>query len=166
MTNYNYIVILIASVFFSFTSISQCPPPGSVMKADIKAGWGPNSQSKSGPLQAGETYEYTFIAQKGLEYRLTALGGLNNIRVDNVEFELYDTEVQKVVQDGKPVYKRMKKMIFDSKSEESGSQVVFSSPKTRKLTLEVSVVNNEAPNAVQCVVVFVETRKATQLGLK
>jgi len=135
------------------------------MQAEFKEGWGPNSQSKSGPLQAGEVYEYTFIAQRGLEYRLTALGGLNNIKVDNVEFELFDTEVKKVVQDGKPVYKRLKKVIYDSKSDESGSQVVFSTPKTRKLTIEVTVVNTEDPTAVQCVVVFVETRRIAKLGL-
>lgn len=150
----------------SMVSFSQCPSPSELIKPDKKSGWNENSQSKSGALQAGEAYEYTFIAQRGVEYRITALGGVDEIIMDNVEFKLYSSEVDKVEIDGKPVYKRFEKVVYNSESSDTGSQLIFSTPKTRKLTMKVNIVNTDKPDAIQCVAVYVETRRATPIGLK
>jgi hypothetical protein len=159
-----FIIPLFASV--SMVSYSQCPSPSEVMKADKKEGWSESSQSKSGALQAGEVYEYTFIAQRGVEYRVSALGGVDELSKDNVAYQLFDSEVQKVEVDGKPVYKRLEKVVYDSKKKESGDQLVFSTPKTRKLTMKVTITNTDKPDAIQCVAVFVESRRLAELGLK
>jgi hypothetical protein len=166
MTNLKYIFSFALFIGSSALLSAQCPSPSELVKPDKKSGWNENSQSKSGALLAGEVYEYTFIAQRGVEYRITALGGVNEVIMDNVEFKLYDSEVQKVEIDGQPVYKRVQKVVYNSESGETGSQLVFTTPKTKKLTMKVNIVNSDKPDAVQCVAVYVETRRATQIGLK
>lgn len=166
MIKLKHIFILPLIAGFSMVSFSQCPTPSELMKPDKKTGWNENSQSKSGALQAGETYDYTFIAQRGVEYRITALGGVDDVIIENVAFQLFDSEVQKVEVDGKPVYKRLQKLVYDSQKEDSGAQLIFSTPKTRKLTMKVQILNTDKADAVQCVAVYVETRRAAAIGLK
>lgn len=166
MKKLNNILIFPLFACLSMVSFGQCPSPSELIKPDKKSGWSENSQSKSGALMAGEVYEYTFIAQRGVEYRITALGGVDEVIMDNVEFKLFDSEVEKVEVDGELVYKRLQKLVYDSKSSEIGNQLIFSTPKTRKLTMKVNFVSAEDPEAIQCVAVYVETRRATPLGLK
>lgn len=162
-----YIIAITLFAGVSMLSVSQCPPPSQLIKLDKKAGWNESSQSKSGALQAGESYEYSFIAQRGLEYRITALGGgTDQINMNNVEFRLYSNEVERIQVEGKTVYKRLEKEIFNSESSDQGSQWIFSTSQTRKLTMKVNIVNTAKPDAIQCVAVCVETRRSTALGFR
>lgn len=160
----NYIIAITLFAGASTLSFSQCPSPSQLVKLDKKTGWNESSQSKSGALQAGEVYEYAFIAQRGLEYRITALGGADDINMNNVEFKLYSNEVDKIEVDGKPVYKRLEKEVYNSEASDMGSQWIFSTSQTRKLTMKVHIVNTVKPEAIQCVAVYVETRRSIPLG--
>lgn len=154
------LTILLALVF-SFCAFAQCPNPNDYLRADRKNGWGKNSQSKSGYLKPGETYELNFIAQRGMEYRITILAGNDNFSSENVSFQLYHTHVKKVKQGDESIYKRLRSIIFDSSKDEG--EVKFSTDQTRKMSVEVSIENYRKP---QCVIVFIETRKSKKTGFR
>jgi hypothetical protein len=158
--------LLIAVFAFSLIGNAQCPSPNVVFKPETKAGWGANSQSKSGALLTGETYEFTFIAQRGMEYRITAVGGAGNWTKENVQFTVSDSEVQKVMQDGQEVFRRFNTVVFDSRTAGPDDQCVIATSKTRKLTVTVNLIGTERPKDVQCAVVFIENRRTQQLGLR
>ena len=155
------IYLLSFTLVFSLSIFGQCPNPNDYLRGDKKGGWSKNSQSKSGYLKPGETYELNFIAQRGMEYRVTILAGNESFSEENVSYQVYHTQVQKVKEDGKSVYKRLKSMIFDS-SEDEG-KVKFSTDQTRKISVEVSIENYSKP---QCVIVFIEARKSKELGFR
>jgi hypothetical protein len=158
MKNTVFFIVLL-NLFLS--AFAQCPNPNEYLRADTKNGWGKNSQSKSGYLKPGETYELNFIAQRGMEYRITVLAGNDNFSSENLNFQLYHTQVEKVEEKGKQVYKRLKSIIFDSNEDEG--EVKFATDQTRKISLEVSIENYRKP---QCVIVFIESRKSKKLGFK
>lgn len=165
-------VFVLSFSIFLITSLAfaQCPTASEVMRADRKNGWSESGLSKSGLLNKGEEYEYNFIAQKGIEYRLTALGGIDNVVVENVSYQLYDTEIKKIKNsEGKEEYKRVPLLIYDSQNAQEGDELIFSTEKTRKLTLKLTVQDGEADDTkieYQCVVVFIETRRLPGTGLK
>lgn len=164
-------ILVVVTVLFSTITFgwAQCPTPTMVFKPETKAGWFANSQSKSGAIMAGEKYEFTFIAQRGMEYRFTAAGGpgMESIAPGNVEFIVSDSQVQKVNKDGQEVFKRTNTIVFDSKSSGSDAQCIISTPKTRKLTVTVNLVASSGnPKDVQCALVFIESRRAQEIGLK
>lgn len=163
---FKIIRISILSILLSLTglSFSQCPQPDQVLKPDYKDGWGDNSQSKSGSLRPGDTYEMNFIAQAGLKYRITLLSGLGPYTDDNIDFQLVGSEVNKVEENGKMVYKRQEVVYFDSRNQEEGEKMTFSTPKTRKLKLKMQLNGVEDSKLVQCVIVFVETKRELQVG--
>lgn len=143
---------------------SQCPEPDQVLRPDYKDGWGENSQSKTGSLRPGDTYEMNFIAQAGLKYRITLLSGVDNYTDDNIDFQLIGSEVNKVEENGKMVYKRQEVVYFDSRNQAEGEKMTFSTPKTRKLTLKMQLNGVEDSKLVQCVIVFVESKRELQVG--
>jgi hypothetical protein len=153
-------------VSISWSASAQCTKPNQVMKADKKNGWSENSQSKSGALAPGDTYEYNFIVQRGIDYRITTLGGKTELTKGNVEFKIYDSQVQRVEVNGEMIYKRFETIVFDSRNPGNTEELIFNSPQTRKLTMRVEVVADGQPNDVHCVVVFVETRRSEKLGLR
>jgi hypothetical protein len=157
---------ILTVVSITWSANGQCPTPNQVMKADTKNGWYENSQSKSGALAPGDTYEYNFIVQRGIDYRITTLGGKTELTKGNVEFKIYDTQVQRVEVNGDMVYKRFETIVFDSRNPENTEELIFNSPKTRKLTMRVEVVAEGQPNDVHCVVVFVETKRSEKFGLR
>lgn len=161
------IVTIVFAVLASHISFTQCPSPSQLMKPDRKSGWSESSQSKSGALMSGQEYTYTFIAQRGMEYKVNAFAGVDVISSENVDFKLYYTEVEKTMIDGEWVYDRVDKVVFDSKSnKEDKGEITFSSSKTRKLTMKLSLTSFEKENVVQCVAICVETRRMPDIGLK
>jgi len=163
---FKMIRITLLSVLLMVTGISfgQCPQPDQVLRPDYKDGWGDNSQSKTGTLRPGDTYEMNFIAQAGLKYRITLLSGVGPFTDENVEFQLLGSEVKKVEEDGKKVYKRQEVVYLDSENQPEGEKMTFSTPKTRKLTLKIQLNGVEDTKLVQCVIVFVETKRELQVG--
>lgn len=155
------VALFIVVLSLVFNSFGQCPNPNDYLRADTKNGWGKNSQSKSGYLKPGETYELNFIAQRGMEYRITVLAGNDNFSDENVNFQLYHTQVEKVEEKGKQVYKRLRSIIFDSNEDEG--EVKFATDQTRKISLDVSIENYRKP---KCVIVFIEVRKSKKLGFR
>lgn len=143
---------------------SQCPEPEQVLRPDYKDGWGDNSQSKTGSLRPGDTYEMNFIAQAGMKYRITLLSGVGTYTDDNIDFQLIGSEVNKVEENGKMVYKRQEVVYFDSRNQAEGEKMTFSTPKTRKLTLKMQLNGIEDSKLVQCVIVFVESKRELQVG--
>ncbi|MDX1651942.1 MAG: hypothetical protein R3277_05590 [Brumimicrobium sp.] len=164
MLKINQLFIATLIVFTASLSMAQCPQPGQVLRADYKDGWGENSQSKTGTLRPGDTYEMNFIAQRGLKYRITILSGTGPFTDQNVEFQLVGSEVKKVEQNGKMVYKRQEVVLYDSANKQGDEKMSFSSPKTQKLTLRIKLNGAEDSKAVQCVVVFVETKRELEVG--
>jgi hypothetical protein len=158
--------LVVAVIALAHIGMAQCPSPIMVFRPEPKSGWGLSSQSKSGALMTGETYEFTFIAQRGMEYRISSVGGSNELTKDKVQFRVSDTQVNRVIQDGQEVFKRSNVVIFDSKSTSGDEECVIVTPKTRKLTVTVNVVGTENPKDIQCAVVFVESRRAQTIGLK
>jgi hypothetical protein len=153
--------ILLVSVGVSF---GQCPEPNQVLKPDYREGWGDNSQSKTGSLRPGDTYEMNFIAQSGLKYRITLLSGTGPFTDENIDFQLVGSEVNKVEENGKSTYKRQEVVYFDSRNQPEGEKMTFSTPKTRKLTLKMKLNGVDDTKLVQCVIVFVESKRELQVG--
>lgn len=159
--------IFIGIILLSTTIASaQCPRPYDVIQADYDEGWGDNSQSKSGPLRPGDSYEMKFIAQGGLKYRVTVVSGNEQYSRDDVEFQLVGSEVRKVNQDGKMVYKRVDVVFYDSEESKEGQKAVFFSERTKRLKVRIKLKGAEDSKLLQCVVVFVETKRPESLGLK
>jgi hypothetical protein len=158
--------ISLLSIFLTVfgTSFSQCLEPEELLKPDYKDGWGDNSQTKTGSLRPGDTYEMNFIVQEGLKYRITLLSGLGTFNDENIDFQLVGSEVNKVEENGKMVYKRQEVVYFDSRNQEEGEKMTFSSPKTRKLMLKMELTDMEDSKLAQCVIVFVETKRELQSG--
>lgn len=145
---------------------AQCPRPYDVIQADYSEGWGDNSQSKSGPLRPGDSYEMKFIAQGGLKYRVTVVSGNDQYSRENVEFQLVGSEVRKVNENGKMVYKRVDVVFYDSEESKEGQKAVFYSPRTKRLNVRIKLKGAEDSKLMQCVVVYVETKRQEELGLK
>jgi hypothetical protein len=163
---FKIIRVLLLSIFLMpvGVSFSQCPQPDQVLSPDYKDGWGDNSQSKTGSLRPGDTYEMNFIAQAGLKYRITLLSGVGPFTDENIDFQLVGSEVNSVEENGKKVYKRQEVVYFDSRKKTEGEKMVFSTPKTRKLKLKMKLNGVEDTKLVQCVIVFVESKRELQVG--
>ncbi len=159
--------IFIGILFLSSSvAIAQCPRPYDVIQADYSEGWGDNSQSKSGPLRPGDTYEMNIIAQGGMQYRVTVVSGNDQFSKENVDFQLVGSEVRKVEQNGKMTYKRVDVVFYDSETSDESQQAVFFSRRTKKLEVRIKLKGAEDSKLMQCVVVFIEAKRPEELGLK
>lgn len=153
-------------VLSSTVANAQCPRPYDVIQADYNEGWGDNSQSKSGPLRPGDTYEMKIIAQGGIQYRVTVVSGNEQFSKQNVDFQLVGTEVRKVEEDGKMVYKRMEVVFYDSETSDDSQKAVFFSRRTKKLMVRIKLKGAEDSKLMQCVVVYIEAKRPEAIGLK
>ncbi|MEX1190741.1 MAG: hypothetical protein WED10_06485 [Brumimicrobium sp.] len=159
---YTCAIFILASTWS--ISQSQCPDPSQILKADYKDGWGENSQSKTGALRPGDSYEINFIAHGGMKYRITIMSGVSDFTDENVEFQLVGSEVNKVKENGRSIYKRQEVVFFDSEKLSEDEKMSFSTDKTRKLKLKMKLNGVEESKLVQCVVVFVEHKKEIETG--
>lgn len=141
---------------------AQCPTAESIVKAKSKTkdNYGVNSQSRSGSVKSGETYEMSFIAQDGMDYRLSSK--LANPAAGTISFEIYEMVVEKKTVDGKEVYKRSKHVLANS-NEAGMEPIEFTTDKSRKIFVAVSLSGGD-PKKPTCVGVLVEDKKSTKLG--
>lgn len=154
------ILSLIAIIFFGNLFFAQCPPADKVVKAvtKIKSPYGVNSQSKTGALISGQSYDMSFIAQDNYDYRITV--GTLNPNEGTVTFEVYEMVSEK---DENGQYKKVKKVIISSEDAESNT-VEFTTDKARKLMINVTFDDAEDQKP-HCVAVLIEDKKTTKIGL-
>lgn len=156
------LMTLIAAFSFQSASFSQCAAPADIVKAPKdKMQYAVTSQSRSGALVPGENYEMSFIAQDGMDYRISAAA--KNKDAGSVSFEVYEMVVQKTEKDGQPVYKKVKKVIATSADGEN-EPVEFTTDKARKIVVKVNLMGGD-PKSNQCVGVLIEDKKTTKIGL-
>ena len=156
-------IVVTLSAGYSF---SQCPQPSKVISVDHKNGWGENSQSKSGELRPGDTYEMRFIIQSGIKYRIKAVAGVEQYSADNVDFQVIGKVVNKVQENGAISYKSTEVILYDSKTATFDEEAIFLSDRTQRLTIKVTVKGNEGAGLVQCAAVLVEAMRTEKLGLR
>lgn len=153
-------LVLTFLLAFGTTTFAQCPAAESFVKDKrTKDAYGVNSQSRSGSVKPGETYEMSFIAQDGMDYRLTSKTAV--AMSGSISYEVYEMVVEKRTVNGKEMYKRVKHTLAAS---EDGSQALeFTTDKTRKIYVAVTVSGGD-PKKPYCVGVLVEDKKSTKLG--
>ncbi|PKR80091.1 hypothetical protein CW751_11335 [Brumimicrobium salinarum] len=164
MTNIKTIALtVLLSVFSSGITNAQCPSASKVISVDTKNDWGENSQSKSGKLRPGETYEMRFIIQGGIKYRISAAAGVEDFSEDNVDFKVIGKQIEKSQENGRTSYRAKEVVLYDSQS--SDDEAIFLSERTRRLTIKVEIKGGEKSNLVQCAAILVEAKKASKFGL-
>jgi hypothetical protein len=156
------IIGLLLLTFTVNNLFAQCPPAEKLQKAasKVKSPYGVNSQSKTGSLLSGQSYEMSFIAQDGYDYRITA--GTIVPDKGEVTFEVYELITEK---DDKGNYKKVKKVIISSADTESNT-VEFTTDKARKLMISVTFEGaDDESKKPECVAVLIEDKKTTKIGL-
>jgi len=151
-------VILTCLIVLASSAYAQCPTSESIVKGKNKTKdtYSVSSQSRAGAVKPGETYEMAFIAQAGMDYRLSAKAAEGG----TITYEVYETYVEKKVVDGKDVFKRVKKVLSGSGAE----AIEFTTDKTRKIYVSVTLTGGDAKK-IECVGVLIEDKKTTKLGL-
>lgn len=156
-------ILVIALSLVSLGSFAQCPTAESIVKKEknkTKDDYGVNSQSRSGSVKSGETYEMSFIAQQGMDYRLSCK--LANPSAGTINVEIYEMIVEKKTVNGKETYKREKHVLANS-SDTGNEPIEFVTDKTRKIFVAVTLSGGDAKKPT-CVGVLVEDKKSTKLG--
>jgi hypothetical protein len=154
-------IVLTCLIVLASSTFAQCPTAESFVKEKrSKDAYGVNSQSRSGALKPGETYEMSFIAQMGMDYRLSSK--LANASEGTISYEVYELIVEKRVVDGKESFKRVKHVLAAS-GEAGGAALEFTTDKTRKIFVAVTLSGGDMKK-IQCVGVLVEDKKTTKLG--
>lgn len=145
---------------------AQCPTAEVIHKDFIKNStketnrYYVSTQSRSGSIVSDETYEMSFIAQPGFDYRLTTKAQGSTA---SVNYEVYELSVEKKVVNGKESYKREKKVLASSDNA-GGKSLEFSTDKSRKIFVAVTLTGGDKKKPT-CVGVLIEDRKSTKLGL-
>lgn len=145
--------------FVTNVTIGQCPTPEKLkVVSKTKGTFGVNSQSKTGSLMSGQSYEMSFIAQDGYDYRVTA--GTIVSGKGSVSFEIYEMISEK---DDSGKYVKSKKVIISSEEAESNT-LEFTTDKARKLMIKVNYEEGDEKKP-ECVGVLIEDKKTTKIGL-
>lgn len=157
--------ILTTALLFGFVfvpmviGIAQCPPAETFLKKKkTKDAYSLNSQSRSGAIAADESYEMSFIAHPGLDYRLTTVLGEGS--VGTLNYEIYEMVVEKKVVGEKDTFKRVKKVLASSGNAEA---LEFTSDKSRKIFINVSISGGDKKK-LACVGVLIETKRSEKTG--
>jgi hypothetical protein len=154
-------IVITGLLLMVSTAYAQCPTAEAIAKdKKTKDAYGVNSQSRSASVKSGETYEMSFIAQDGMDYRLTtklAAGGAGT-----VSYEVYETVVEKKMVNGKETYKRSKHTLASS-GDAGAAPLEFTTDKSRKIFVAVTVSGGDLKKPV-CVGVLVEDKKTTKIG--
>jgi len=141
---------------------AQCPAPEKIVKPEKskeKVSYSVNSQSRSGSIKPGETYEMSFIAQDGMDFRLST--ALSNPSAGTLTFEVYEMVVEKHTENGKVVHKRVKHVL--ATPDQAANPIEFSTDKSRKIFVAVTLSGGDSKKP-QCVGVLVEDKRAVKLG--
>jgi len=155
-------VILTCLVVVAASAYAQCPAPDTFVsgKSKTKDLYTVSSQSRAGSVKPGETYEIAFIAQVGMDYRLSSKA--LNSSAGTLSYEVYEQIVEKKMVDGKETFKRVKHVLANS-SQAGGAPLEFTTDKTRKVFIEVSLSGGDSKKT-ECVGVLIENKKSTKLG--
>ena len=152
-------------IFFSFT-FAQCPAPEVMLKerpkTKVKDPYSVNSQSRSGSVTSDSRFEMSFIAQQGMDYRLTTkpLKGA----VGSVSYEVYEMVVEKKMENNTEVFKRVKRVLASS-NDAGADPLEFTTDKTRKVFVSMSLTGGDKKKPV-CVGILLEDKRATKLGFE
>jgi hypothetical protein len=153
-------------IFSVFTSVyAQCPDIETIHKAHLKEKskekpkFYVSSQSRTGYITSDKTYEMSFVAQPGNDYRLTTK--LSEGGSGTISCEIYELANDKKTVNGTDSYKREKKVLAKSSDAES---LEFSTDKTRKIFVAVTLTGGDKKKPT-CIGVLVEDKKSTKLGL-
>lgn len=139
--------------------VAQCPPAEALMKKKkTKDAYTLNSQSRSGSVASDESYEMSFIAHPGLDYRLTTVLGEGS--VGTLNYEIYELVVEKKTEGEKETFKRTKKVLASSGNAEA---LEFTSDKSRKIFINVSITGGDKKK-LACVGVLIETKRTEKTG--
>lgn len=154
-------LVLTGLLVLASTTFAQCPTAESFVKdKKTKDTYGVNSQSRSGSIKSGETYEMSFIAQQGMDYRLSSK--LADPSGGTISYEVFEMVVEKKMIDGKEQFKRVKHVL--ATSDAGGAQALeFTTDKTRKIYIAVALSGGDLKKP-QCVGILVEDKKTTKLG--
>lgn len=137
---------------------AQCPTIEYMLKKrNIKDEYNLNSQSRTGVLAPEQSYEMSFIAHPGLDYRLSTI--LAEGSQGTLNYEVFEMVVEKKIVDGKETYKKTKKVLATSGSE----PLEFDSNVARKIFVNVTV-NGGEKKKMSCVAVVVETKRSQKTG--
>lgn len=140
---------------------AQCPTIESIAKSKKKSKdeYVLSSQSRTGALLGDKKYEMSFVAQLGLDYRLstvTAPGALGS-----VSYEIYELNVEETEAGSVEKYKKVKKVLA---SGDAGSEPIeFTTDKARKIYVSVSVSGGDKKKPT-CVGVVIETKRSVKIG--
>jgi hypothetical protein len=148
-------LIVFFSLSIGFVSFSQCAAPEKIAKTSSKGNFTVNKQSKSGALIPGGSYELSFTAQEGYDYRI--MSGTDGRGKTPVPFEVIEMVTEK---DGDGGFKKTRKTINSSTGDEP---VTFKSERTATLLVIVTLPANESKKP-ECVAVLIEDRKSTKIG--
>lgn len=154
-------IVLTCLLAFGTSTFAQCPAPESFVKEKRAKDdtYGVNSQSRSGSVRPGEMYEMSFIAQQGMDYRLTSKSAVP--LSGSLSYEVYEMIVEKKNVNGKDSYKRVKHVLATSTD---GSQPLeFTTDKTRKIFVSVTLAGGD-PKKTYCIGILVEDKRTTKLG--
>ncbi len=153
------LVSLLALVIYA-----QCPTAEIIAKDKAKAkekdGYAVSSQSRSASITSDETYEMSFIAQPGFDYRLTTKAQFGSS--GTISYEVYEMVVEKKTEGGKEAYKRVRKTLASS-DQTGGQPLEFTTNETRKVFVSVKMSGGDKKKPV-CIGVLVETKRSTKLG--
>lgn len=151
--------IVTLTLLFGFVFVfAQCPPAETFLKKKKnKDEYNLSSQSRSGAIAVDESYEMSFIAHPGLDYRLTTVLGEGS--VGTLNYEIYELVVEKKMEGDKEVFKKVKKVLASSGSE----SLEFISDKSRKIFINVSIAGGDKKKHA-CVGVIIETKRSVKTG--
>lgn len=150
--------ITLALLFGFVFTFAQCPPVESFLKKKKeKDEYNLNSQSRVGVVDSDKSYEMSFIAHPGLDYRLTTVLGEGS--AGTLNYEIYELVTEKKTEDGKEVFKKVKKVLATSGSE----PLEFNSDKARKIFVNVSISGGDKKKHA-CVGVVIETKRTVKTG--
>lgn len=160
--------IITLAVFSLFTTMyAQCPSVETIHKEHLKMAsketpkYYVSSQSSTGNITSDKTYEMSFIAQPGTDYRLTTKAAAGSS--GSINFEIYEMSGEAKTVNGVESHKKTKKVLANSASAGKES-LEFSTDKTRKIYVAVTLSGGDKNKPV-CVAVLVENKKSTKLGL-
>jgi len=153
--------VLTCLVVLATSTFAQCPTAESIVRSKKKKdAYGISSQSRSGSVKPGETYEMSFIAQAGMDYRLSS--ALANPADGTISYEVYEMIVEKKMVNGKETFKRVKHVL--ATSAEAGAEALeFTTDQTRKIFVAVTLSGGDMKK-VQCVGILIEDKKTAKLG--
>lgn len=155
-----YIVTL--SLFFAtVVAVAQCPTIESISKSRKKEkdDYAISSQSRTGALLGDQKYEMSFVAQVGLDYRLSTVTAEG--AAGSVSYEVYEMNVEKNTEGGKEQYKKQKTVLASSAA--GSGPIEFTTDKVRKIFVAVSVAGGDKKKPT-CVGVLVETKRSQKTG--